>query len=130
MDPPPIWSNNLPPCQRATKVQSKNTKSGQLSSKTPAYWAPDHSAGVSCLVDMLTSPPILVHPDDDLPFVLHTDVLNEGLGTVLYQQQGNKLWVTAYGSRMLTPAEKIYHLHSSKVEFIIYIIYIHSLKPT
>ncbi|TWW67066.1 hypothetical protein D4764_02G0001070 [Takifugu flavidus] len=67
---------------------------------------------------MLTSPPILAYPDYDLPFVLHTDASNEGLGAVLYQQQGNKLRVIAYGSRTLTPAEKNYHLHSSKLEFL------------
>lgn len=106
------------PSQRATKVKPKNTKSGQLSSKTPVYWTPDHSAVVSRLVDMLTSPPILAYPDYDSPFVLHTDASNEGLGAVLYQQQGNKLWVIAYGSRTLTPAEKNYHLHSSKLEFL------------
>uniref|UniRef100_A0A674MFQ5 Gypsy retrotransposon integrase-like protein 1 n=1 Tax=Takifugu rubripes TaxID=31033 RepID=A0A674MFQ5_TAKRU len=106
------------PSQRATKVKSKNTKSGQLLSKTPVYWTPDHSAVVSRLVDMLTSPPILAYPDYDLPFVLHTDASNEGLGAVLYQEQGNKLRVIAYGSRTLTPAEKNYHLHSSKLEFL------------
>lgn len=106
------------PSQRATKVKSKNTKSGQLLSKTPVYWTPDHSAVVSRLVDMLTSPPILAYPDYDLPFVLHTDASNEGLGAVLYQQQGNELRVIAYGSRTLTPAEKNYHLHSSKLEFL------------
>lgn len=104
--------------QRASKVKSKDTKNGQLSSKTPVYWTPAHSAVVSRLVDMLTSPPILAYPNYDLPFVLHTDASNEGLGAVLYQQQGNKLRVIAYGPRTLTPDEKNYHLHSSKLEFL------------
>uniref|UniRef100_A0A3B3HHQ1 Gypsy retrotransposon integrase-like protein 1 n=1 Tax=Oryzias latipes TaxID=8090 RepID=A0A3B3HHQ1_ORYLA len=67
---------------------------------------------------MLTNPPILAYPEFDLPFVLHTDASNEGLGAVLYQRQDNKLRVIGYGSRTLTPAEKSYHLHSGKLEFL------------
>lgn len=103
---------------KANKTKQKGTSSGQLSSKTPVQWTPEHSAVVSRLVDTLTSPPILAYPDFNLPFVLHTDASNEGLGAVLYQQQGNKLRVIAYGSRTLTPAEKNYHLHSGKLEFL------------
>lgn len=101
-----------------TRPTKKGMKSGQLPSKTPVQWTPEHSAVVSRLVDMLTNPPILAYPDFNLPFVLHTDASNEGLGAVLYQEQGSKLRVLAYGSRTLTPAEKNYHLHSSKLEFL------------
>lgn len=100
----------------------KSTKRGKggdhLPSKTPICWSSEHSAVVSRLVDMLVSPPILAYPNFDLPFVLHTDASNEGLGAVLYQEQSGKLRVIAYGSRTLTPAEKNYHLHSSKLEFL------------
>lgn len=75
---------------RSNKPKSKSTKSGQLASRTPVQWTSEHSAVVSHLVDMLSSPPILAYPDYNLPFVLHTDASNEGLGAVLYQQQGNK----------------------------------------
>lgn len=100
---------------RSNKTKFKSTKNGQLTSKTAVQWTPEHSAVVSHLVDMLTSPPILAYPDYDLPFVLHTDASNEGLGAVLYQQQGNKLCVIADGSSTLPPAEKNYHLHSGKL---------------
>lgn len=83
----------------------KNEK-GQLNSRTPIVWTAEHQAVVSKFVDMLTSPPVLAYPNFDLPFVLHTDASNEGLGAVLYQQQGNKLRVIGYGSRTLTPAER------------------------
>lgn len=95
----------------------KNEK-GQLNSRTPIVWTAEHQEAVSKFVDMLTSPPVLAYPNCDLPFVLHTDASNEGLGAVLYQQQGNKLRVIGYGSRTLTPAEKNYHLHSGKLEFL------------
>lgn len=95
----------------------KGNKS-QLPSRTPVTWTAEHQSVLSRLVEMLTNPPILAYPDFDLPFVLHTDASNEGLGAVLYQQQNNKLRVIGYGSRTLTPAEKNYHLHSGKLEFL------------
>lgn len=77
-----------------------------------------HQGVLEELVDMLTHPPILAYPDFDQPFVLHTDASEQGLGAVLYQQQKGKLRVIAYGSQTLTAAEKNYHLHSGKLEFL------------
>ncbi len=96
----------------------KQKERGQLNSRTPVVWTAEHRSVVSKFVDRLTSPPVLAYPNFDLPFVLHTDASNEGLGAVLYQQQGNKLRVIGYGSCTLTPAEKNYHLHSGKLEFL------------
>uniref|UniRef100_A0A672H4E2 Gypsy retrotransposon integrase-like protein 1 n=1 Tax=Salarias fasciatus TaxID=181472 RepID=A0A672H4E2_SALFA len=67
---------------------------------------------------MLTNPPVLAYPDFELPFVLHTDASDKGLGAVLYQNQNGKLRVIGYGSRTLTPAERNYRLHSGKLEFL------------
>ncbi|RXN17604.1 Retrovirus-related Pol poly from transposon [Labeo rohita] len=63
-------------------------------------------------------PPILAYPDLTLPFVLHCDASQDGLGAVLYQKQKGKMSVIAYGSRTLTPPEKNYHMHSGKLEFL------------
>lgn len=41
------------------------------------------------------------------------------LGAVLHQYQNDILRVVAYGSPSLTPAEKNYHLHSGKLEFLV-----------
>lgn len=103
---------------RSKKSRVDSKASGQLSSKTPITWTTEHQAVVEKLVEVLTSPPILAYPNFDLPFVPHTDASNEGLGAVLYQQQEGNLRVIGYGSRTLSPAEKKYHLHSGKLEFL------------
>ena len=66
----------------------------------------------------ITNPPVLAYPDYSSPFVLHTDASEVGLGAILYQRQNGKMRVVGYGSRSLTPAEKRYQLHSSKLEFL------------
>ena len=70
------------------------------------------------LLSMLVTPPILAYPDYELPFELFTDASLQGLGAILYQLQGSERRVVAYGSRALSPAEKNYHLHSGKLEFL------------
>ncbi|KAI3375565.1 hypothetical protein L3Q82_003895 [Scortum barcoo] len=97
--------------------QSKS-KGPQLSSRMPIIWTAEHQRTLEELVDLLTHPPVLAYPDFDQPFVLHTDASERGLGAVLYQQQDGKLRVIGYGSRTLTPAERNYHLHSGKLEFL------------
>ena len=63
-------------------------------------------------------PPILAYPDYTNPFVLHTDASEQGLGAVLYQKQDGVMRVIGYGSRTLNKAERNYHLHSRKLEFL------------
>ena len=66
-----------------------------------------------------TSAPVLGYPDYSLPFILHTDSSTDGLGAVLYQQQGESkddVRVIAYASRSLTFSEINYAPH--KLEFL------------
>ncbi|KAL6491090.1 hypothetical protein MHYP_G00014350 [Metynnis hypsauchen] len=102
----------------STSKSAKGKTNSQLPSRTPVQWTAEHTEVVEAIVKRLTSPPVLAYPDFNLPFILHTDASNKGLGAVLYQQQQDRLRVIAYGSRTLTTAEKNYHLHSGKLEFL------------
>ena len=81
-------------------------------------WEPDHQNCLDDLIKFITNPLLLAYPDFSLPFELHTDASADGLGAVLYQAQKNKVRVIGYASRTLTNAEKNYHLHSGKLEFL------------
>ena len=64
----------------------------------------------------LTKAPVLAFADSRLPYTLHVDASCEGLGGVLYQDQGQGLRPVAFVSRSLTPCEKNYPVH--KLEFL------------
>ena len=81
-------------------------------------WTDEHQERLDLLIHQLTSPPVMAFPDFTKPFVLHTDASQEGIGAVLYQEQDGKLRVLGYASRTLTPAEKNYHMHAGKLEFL------------
>ena len=71
------------------------------------------------LKEACTSAPVLGYPDYSIPFILHTDSSTDGLGAVLYQQQGESkddIRVIAYASRSLTASEINYAPH--KLEFL------------
>ena len=93
---------------------------GQVPSSSQIKWKQDHKEVLEELVNLLVEPPMNPYPDlKKATFSLHADACMEGLGTGLYQaDEAGKVHVVAYGSRMLTPAERNYHLHSGKLEFL------------
>lgn len=99
-------------------ARGRKSKNSQLPSREPVNWTVEHQGVLEQLINLLTNPPVLAYPDFNLPFTLHTDASDQGLGAVLYQRQSGKLRVIGYGSRTLTPAERNYHLHSGKLEFL------------
>ena len=101
--------------ERMNEVKSIK-KNNQLSSLCKVEWTALHQAALEKLVSAITSDPILVYPDFNLPFVVHTDASKEGLGAVLYQKRDEILRVVGYASRSLVAAERNYH--SSKLEFL------------
>ena len=87
-------------------------------SKRKINWDTKLQEVVDDVIETLKSPNVMAYPDFDVPFILHCDASSYGLGAVLYQQQGDKMRVISFASRTLTPAEKNYHLHSGKLEFL------------
>ena len=87
-------------------------------SKVAVVWTKEHQQILDSLVRYLQSPEVIAYPDFQLPFFIHCDASNHGLGAVLYQTQNDVDRVICYGSRTLSEAEKNYHLHSGKLEFL------------
>lgn len=72
-------------------------------------WTQACQTAFETLKTLLVSPPILGHPDFNLPFIVYTDANDVGLGAVLAQPTGlGTESVTAFASRTLNPAERNY----------------------
>ena len=89
-----------------------------MDSRTAISWNLELQQIVNNVLEYLKSPEFLVFPDYDEPFLVHCDASEKGLGAVLYQKRGGKKRVISFASRTLTDAEKNYHLHSGKLEFL------------
>ena len=73
--------------------------------------------GFCKLKEIYSDTPILAYADYTKCFKVHTDASEQGLGTVLYQDQDDGTTrVIAYASRNLSKSERRYH--SSKLEFL------------
>ena len=69
------------------------------------------------LKEICSDTPILAHVNYTKSFKVHTDASEQGLGTVLYQDQDDGTTrVITYASKNLSKLEKRYH--SSKLEFL------------
>ncbi|KAH9103566.1 hypothetical protein AeMF1_020122, partial [Aphanomyces euteiches] len=69
-------------------------------------WSTACDEALESLKRSLVSPPILAHPDFDLPFSIWVDASHIAVGAVLMQKQQNKNRVIAYASQSLTKAQQ------------------------
>lgn len=76
----------------------------------------EKKAAFNKLKDCLLSPPVVGHTNYTfIPFELHTNASQQGLGAVLYQWQGEYVHLIAYGSRS-NKSERNYLAHN--LEFL------------
>ena len=98
-------------------IPKKARKGKKTNPEVPPWrWGVQEQHAFDTLKKHLMSPPILAYPDFTIPFILHTDASNDGLGAVLCQRQSDKEKVIAYASKRLTKAERNYPTH--KLEFL------------
>ena len=92
--------------QRTHCLREKVGAKWTYGSDGQAVWTATESAAFFSIRNCLADAPILVHPDWDCPFEVHTDASRDGLGAVLVQRQDGKEVAISYASRALTQAEK------------------------
>ena len=71
-------------------------------------WEDAQEKAFVTLRESLVRRPILRLPDHNKTFILRTDASNCGLGAALTQKQEGRFFPIAYGSKMLTSAERKY----------------------
>jgi hypothetical protein len=82
-----------------------------LTKKGHAFiWSDEHELSFITLQTALLSPPILGHPNYNLPMEVHCDACSYGIGAVLVQQQADGERVLSYASRLLSSAERNYSI--------------------
>ena len=96
----------------------KNKNSHQKDSRNKITWSVELQKVLDDMIEYLKSPNVMSFPDFRLPFIVTCDASVEGLGAVLYQNQNGVNRVISYASRTLTDAERNYHMHSGKLEFL------------
>ena len=72
-------------------------------------WESDQESAFQEIKNRLSSPPVMAHPNFDLPFVVDTDASCVGIGCVLSQIVDGKERVIAYASHKFNKAERKWH---------------------
>ena len=68
-------------------------------------WSGEHQRSFEALKSKLTTAPVLAYADFYLPFISEVDARHGGLGAVLSQEHGGKVWPIAFASRSLRQTE-------------------------
>jgi hypothetical protein len=121
----PAFAELVLPLTELTKKSTPN--------KLP--WSENHQKAFERIKQALSSNPILKLPDVSKPFVLQTDASATGIGGILLQQYGQKLFPVAFISKKLLPRECNYATVERECLAIVWAInklqvYLHGRKFT
>ena len=72
-------------------------------------WGSAQEAAFQEIKNRLSSPPIMAHPNFELPFIVDSDASQVGIGCVLSQEIDGKERVIAYASHKFNKAERKWH---------------------
>ena len=100
------------------KKTDKLNEKKHLDSKVMINWTDEHQKIIDETVEYLKSPNVIAYTDFNVPFIVHCDASQDGLGAVLCQKQGGEIRIIGLASRTLTPAERNYFMHSEKLKFL------------
>ena len=86
-------------------------------------WGESEQASFNKLKELITSAPVLVFPNDSLPYCIEADSSNAATRVVLSQQtsleNGGKWHPIAFFSKSLSPVEWNYEIHDKEMLAII-----------
>ncbi len=87
----------------------------------PWEWTQEvHTVAFEQLKAALNSAPCLIHPRNDVPFVLGTDASDFAIGAVLMQDHGKGLQPIGYYGRKLNKAERNYAVYDKEMLAVVY----------
>ena len=87
--------------------------------EVPWRWTEREQNAFMQVKKLMTEAPVLVTPDQSLPYQVWTDASGSAVGAILLQDQGNGLQPVAYHSRKLSSAEKNYPVHEQEMLAIV-----------
>ena len=91
-----------------------------LKKDTPYSWSEQCEQAFQSLKNRLITAPILVAPDPDKSFRIHSDASQHTIGAVLSQEKEGKWHPVAYLSRQMKPAERNYSVQEQEMLSLIY----------
>ena len=100
----------------------------------PWSWGEKQRTAFAALKAALSSAPVLLIPNPDLPYTLNCDACDYAIGATLQQDHGNGLQPVAFRSRKLSPAEVNYDVREKEFMALVdacshWRQYLHSTQP-